>query len=188
MFTEQPILPLAILMHDFKLEHAHDNIARVLHMELPDLHKKCVFVSDHEIGFKNAFRKYYPTMPHLRCWNHALKDVKAAVKKYFDFEQDSQTTEQQQQQMSYEEQQTSIEEVQKNIEEQHDDRPTKKQLVSRIMEEIKDLLRSTTRDEFNNEYANVSQLWSPKFHHYFETYCIPTIDELGKTKYVSDGN
>ncbi|CAF0895920.1 unnamed protein product [Adineta steineri] len=177
MFTERPILPIAILMHDTKQEYAHDNIARVLEMELPDLYKKCVFITDHEIGFKNAFRKCYPTMPQLRCWNHALKDIKIAAKKYLHVEQQSQTTEQQQ--TPSDEQQTSNEDTQMKIEQQDDNLLTKKQLVACVMEEIKDLLRSTTRDEFINEYANVSQSWSPEFYHYFETYCLPSIDELG---------
>ncbi|CAF1596322.1 unnamed protein product [Rotaria sp. Silwood1] len=81
IFSERPILPLAILMHDRKLQSGHERFVQILNNELPNLHKNCILVTDGEDALKNAFRKYYPRMLQLRCWNHAMNDIKAAAKK-----------------------------------------------------------------------------------------------------------
>ncbi|CAF4866871.1 unnamed protein product, partial [Rotaria socialis] len=76
MFSEKPILPLAILMHDSKRELVHECFVQIINHELPDLLKKSILVTDGENALKNAFQTHYPTMLQLRCWNHAIKDIK----------------------------------------------------------------------------------------------------------------
>ncbi|CAF4416340.1 unnamed protein product, partial [Rotaria magnacalcarata] len=83
MLSEKSILPLAILMHDSKRELVHERFVQIINHELPDLHKKSILVTDGENALKNAFRTHYPTMLQLRCWNHAIKDIKLAAKRYY---------------------------------------------------------------------------------------------------------
>jgi hypothetical protein len=158
MFSERPILPLAILMHDTKRSESHNHFVYILSSEIPDLHKKCVLVTDCEIALKNAFQAYYPAMLQLRCWNHGLKNLKLAAKKCFRSEQ------------------------QINAADEIDDETDKREAVANLMDMIKDLLRLSSRADFLMEYENISTSLPRQFREYFEKNYLPTIDELGEYK------
>ncbi|CAF2975077.1 unnamed protein product [Rotaria sp. Silwood2] len=118
IFSERPTLPLTILMHDRKLQSGHERFVQILNMDLPNRHKNCVVVTDSEDALKNAFRKYYPTILQLRCWNHGSADIKAAAKKYFFVEQ------------------------QTNVADDADTQANKKEIIDHVIDTIKNLLRA----------------------------------------------
>ncbi|CAF4078028.1 unnamed protein product [Rotaria sordida] len=155
MFSERPILPLAILMHDRKLQSGHERFVQILNNELPNLHKNCILITDGEDALKNAFRKYYPTMLQLRCWNHAMNDIKSAAKKYFFVEQ------------------------QQNVVAATDAQLNKKEIIDHVIDTIKTLLRASSYNEFRVQYENISLHWSKRFVEYFEKNTLPIINELG---------
>lgn len=160
MFSERPILPLAILMHDTKQQDVHQHFVHILSIELPDLHKKCVLVTDCETALKNAFRTYYPTMLQLRCWNHGLKNLKSAAKKCFYSEQETNDTG------------------------EVDDQANKKEAVANLIDTITNLLRASSRADCLHEYENISTSWPKEFREYFEKQYLSTIDELGEQKFI----
>ncbi|CAF4937674.1 unnamed protein product [Rotaria sp. Silwood1] len=155
IFSERPILPLAILMHDRKLQSGHERFVQILNNELPNLHKNCILVTDGEDALKNAFRKYYPRMLQLRCWNHAMNDIKAAAKKYFFIEQ------------------------QKNVVADADAQMNRKEIIDGVIDAIKTLLRASSYNEFRVQYENISLHWPKRFVEYFEKNTLPIINELG---------
>ncbi|CAF3364813.1 unnamed protein product [Rotaria socialis] len=155
MFSEKPILTLAILMHDSKRELVHERFVQIINHELPDLHKKSILVTDGENALKNAFQTHYPTMLQLRCWNHAIKDIKLTAKRYYYNDQENHAND-------------------------DDSVPkTKKEIIADVMDSITNLLRVSTRAEPLAEFQNILQSWPIKFRKYMETYILPIIDELG---------
>jgi len=170
MFSELPVLPLAILMHDTKRQLAHEEFVHSLSRELPDLQHKCILVTDGEPALKNAFHKYYPSMLQLLCWNHVMKNLKYHAKKYFDAEQESHVTEEHE-----------------NVIEQHDNQvASQTEVITRVIDTIKNLLRALSLDDFLVQYGNISKSWPPEFRAYFDTHHLSTIDEIGKNKEFTD--
>ncbi|CAM4845793.1 unnamed protein product [Rotaria magnacalcarata] len=154
MLSEKPILPLAILMHDSKRELVHERFVQIINHELPDLHKKSILVTDGENALKNAFRTHYPTMLQLRCWNHAIKDIKLAAKRYYYNDRENHAND-------------------------DDSVPkTKKEIIADVMDSITNILRVSTRAESLVEFQNILQSLPIKFRKYMETYILAIIDEL----------
>ncbi|CAM4845796.1 unnamed protein product, partial [Rotaria magnacalcarata] len=141
--------------HDSKRELVHERFVQIINHELPDLHKKSILVTDGENALKNAFRTHYPTMLQLRCWNHAIKDIKLAAKRYYYNDQENHANDD--------------DSVSK----------TKKEIIADVMDSITNLLRVSTRAESLVEFQNILQSWPIKFRKYMETYILPIIDELG---------
>ncbi len=161
MFVEQPIVPLAILLHDYKREQSHNRFVQILFREIPQLQKnceKCVLITDGEDALKNAFQCYYPKLEQLRCWNHLNKNVKAAAKKYYRPVQAIADVDQQ-----------DINVVRKK----------KREIIDNLMDEITNLFRASSKLDFTNEYNNVSQPWPSSFRDWFNKNLLPTIDEIG---------
>lgn len=158
MFTEQPVVPLAVLFHETKYQHTHDRFIEILQREIPDIPKNSVLITDCEAALKNAFRRFYPNTEQFRCWNHFKQNVKRAAKKRLSIQQLG----------DFIDEDGSLNLVTR--------RAMKKQLIGNI----EDLLRLPTRMEFDAKYNTISSTWSEKFRQYFRTHVLPTIDELGE--------
>ncbi|CAF1097757.1 unnamed protein product [Didymodactylos carnosus] len=81
-FVENPIIPLAIFIHDHKNREAHDKLTNILKVH-PSIEKKCIIISDGKLSFKNSFHDAFPVMKHLRCHNHYANDLKKWLKQDF---------------------------------------------------------------------------------------------------------
>ena len=145
-------------MHGRRFETCHERFVQVLFRELPNIQKYCVLISDAEDAPNNAFRKYYPTMPQLRCWNHFISDIKVAAKKYYCVEQ------------------------QRNLA-AADNHMDKKEIIDHLIDTIKNLLCAASYTEFYAQYSHVSLQWTKAFLEYFEKNILPIVNELGKQKY-----
>ncbi|CAF0875081.1 unnamed protein product [Didymodactylos carnosus] len=154
MFSVEPMLPLAILMHDTKRESAHERFVQILHVHLPKLHEKCVLITDCEPAQKIALRTYYPTMLQFRCWSHATENLKYGVTKYYFNEQ-----------------------VPDAVDDDNDPR-SKREIIAGVMDSITNLLRATSHTDLLTEYENISVSWPRSFREYFENNFLSTIDEL----------
>lgn len=190
MFSERPLIPLAILLHDTKQDYAHDRFIQTLSMELPDLHKKCILVTDAESALKNAFRQYYPQLMQFRCWNHAFKNLRFAAKKSFCMKERTSTDNQMNSDKfdfeifdgeadSYEEDADQI-----DLDAETNEQKTKRELITEQLDMIRELLRADSRADFLLGYHNVSASWPYQFRRYFEKKYLPTIDELGEYKII----
>ena len=149
-------------MHDSKRGIVHDRFVQIINHELPDLHKRSVLVTDGENALKNAFRNYYPTMLQLRCWNHVIKDIKLAIKKYYINEQEEHTN--------------NDDFLQKN----------KKEIIADVIDSITNGLRASTRDESLGQFKTMFKSWPRRFCEYIETHFLPIVDQLGEHKEVFD--
>jgi hypothetical protein len=159
MFVEEPVIPLAILLHDTKRERAHNRFIQILHYEVPELGRNCVLITDCEDALKNAVRFFYPNVEQLRCWNHLGKNIKAAIKKYYLPAQ----------------QIGDIDEEDLNVISKK-----KREIVHNVLDTITNLLRSPSKFEFTNQYNNISQAWPSKFRDWFNNNLLSTIDEMGE--------
>jgi hypothetical protein len=163
MFVEEPVVPLAILLHDTKCEQAHNRFVQILHNQIPEIGKHCVLITDCEDALKKAFRFFYPTVEQLRCWNHLGKNIKAGIKKYYLPAQ----------QIAYadpDEQDPSV--ISKK----------KREIISNVIDSITNLLRATSKLEFKNQYNDISQIWPSGFRDWFNRNLLATIDEMGQLK------
>ena len=160
MFSERPVIPLAILMHDTKRDPSHTRFVQILSKELPQLHEKCVLVTDCEDALNTAFRTYHPAMLQFRFWNHASANVKAAIKKYF---------------LRYPTVAHLVNET---------DHQTKRDVVANVIDSITNLLRAPTATDYLAEYENISTSWPVAFRDYLETNIMAKIDELSELKRI----
>ena len=158
MFSERPVIPLAILMHDTKRDATHTRFVQILSKELPQLHEKCVLVTDCEDTLKTVFRTYHPTMVQFRCWNHASANVKVAIKKYF----------------------LRDPTIAPLVNET--DHQIKRDVVANVLDSITNLLRAPTATDYLAQYENISTSWPVAFRDYFETNTMAKIDEPGELK------
>ena len=142
MFVEQPIIPLAILFHDFKKQRTHNRFIQILHDEIPQFSKHCVLVTDGEDALKNAFRFYYPQLDQLRCWNHLGQNIKAAAKTHYVVTQQT----------------ADVDGNDPTVL-----RKQKKEIISNAVDTITNLLRAPSKLDFMNEYNNISQTWPSGF-------------------------
>ena len=77
LFKEAPVIPVAFLIHERKLQACHDELFGICCKLVPTLKKtKKPIVTDEEQAYINTIGQYLPAAAHLRCWNHVLRDAK----------------------------------------------------------------------------------------------------------------
>ena len=77
LFKEAPVIPVAFLIHERKLQTCHDELFGTCCKLVPALKKtKKPIVTDEEQAYVNTIGQYLPAAAHLRCWNHVLRDAK----------------------------------------------------------------------------------------------------------------
>ena len=76
LFKEAPVMPVCFLIHERKFQACHDHLFATCCKLIPSLHKcKKHIVTDEEHAFVNTVKSYLPSAPHLRCWNHIMRDT-----------------------------------------------------------------------------------------------------------------
>ena len=83
-FFQEPVIPLAFLMHEKKTENCHNQFFRKISQIVPLLKdkNKAFFATDHEDAFRNAIKSNFPHSVVLRCWNHLFKNIRDWIKKH----------------------------------------------------------------------------------------------------------
>ena len=76
LFEEAPVIPVAFLLHERKLQECHEEFFSICCKLVPSLTKTAKpIVTDEEQAYVNTIRNHLPTAPHLRCWNHLFRDA-----------------------------------------------------------------------------------------------------------------
>ncbi|RNA32259.1 hypothetical protein BpHYR1_036947 [Brachionus plicatilis] len=72
---KSPAVPLAFFFHEKKFQKSHDEFWRYMSEILPEFSECGFIITDCEDAFRNAIKKYFPSVPLLRCWNHFWKST-----------------------------------------------------------------------------------------------------------------
>ena len=74
IFQEDPVIPIAFLLHERKLALHHIEFFEVCCKLIPALKTtRKPIVTDEEQAYVEAISKCMPGAPHLRCWNHVIQ-------------------------------------------------------------------------------------------------------------------
>ena len=77
MFTENPVIPIAHIIHERKFQKIHEIFFQYIEEKIPRLGTKNIaIVTDKEQGLINAIHNVFPNLTNLLCWNHIIRDVK----------------------------------------------------------------------------------------------------------------
>ncbi|CAF1227020.1 unnamed protein product, partial [Didymodactylos carnosus] len=82
LFVEEPIIPLAVLLHETKEQECHDELIKTLH-KYKQIETKCVLITDGEWALQNSFTDVFLALQTLRCHNHSEKDMKKWLRTNF---------------------------------------------------------------------------------------------------------
>ena len=85
IFHGPPVIPVAFLLHERKLESSHDEFMKFIASEFPTLRQrdhpvKFPLVTDEEKAICSAIDVNLPGVIRLRCWNHTISAVKLWLK------------------------------------------------------------------------------------------------------------
>jgi len=74
-FDPSPIVPLAFLIHERKLQSTHDEFFHHMHLLCPQLDKavNAVMITDNEAAITGSIATHFPNLATFLCWNHVLQ-------------------------------------------------------------------------------------------------------------------
>jgi len=74
-FDPSPIIPLAFLIHERKLESTHAEFFQHIRALCPQLDRatNAVMITDNEAAITGSIRKTFPNLSTFLCWNHLLQ-------------------------------------------------------------------------------------------------------------------
>jgi len=74
-FDEQPVIPLAYLIHERKLTSTHTQFFAHMKTVCPEIGtaKNVVIITDQELSIRQGIRAAYPDVRLFLCWNHVLQ-------------------------------------------------------------------------------------------------------------------
>ncbi|VDI35357.1 Hypothetical predicted protein [Mytilus galloprovincialis] len=82
IFENEPIMPVAFLIHARKKEKVHSKFFDFVASLFPKLNKKAIpFVTNREPGLVNAIMKNFSNCDVVMCWNHLINDFKFNLQK-----------------------------------------------------------------------------------------------------------
>ena len=87
LFNGAPVIPVAFLLHERKLESSHDEFMKFISIKFPALIQsdhsiKFPLVTDGEKAICSAIDKWLPGFIRLRCWNHTFSAARFWLKKH----------------------------------------------------------------------------------------------------------
>ena len=83
MFENDPVIPVAFLLHERKHTSCHQEFFDVCCKLLPARKRTCKpIVTDEEQAYINVISKSMPAAPHLRCWNHVVKAAERWLRRH----------------------------------------------------------------------------------------------------------
>ncbi len=81
-FNENPIIPIAFVIHERKFESVHAQFFTLLKGKMSAVSKiPCTIVTDGEVAITKAVINTMPNWNLVACWNHILRDVEMWLKK-----------------------------------------------------------------------------------------------------------
>ena len=77
-FESQPVIPLAYLIHERKLQETHDHFFSHLQKICPEINTavNVVMMTDQEKAINDGITKNFPNLKTFLCWNHIQQDCK----------------------------------------------------------------------------------------------------------------
>ena len=87
LFMGAPVIPVAFLLHERKLESSHEEFMKFISIKFPILCQKghpfkFPLVTDEEQAICSAIDKHIPGFIRLRCWNHTVSAARFWLKKH----------------------------------------------------------------------------------------------------------
>ena len=77
LFKESPVMPAIFLIHERKLQTAHEQLFQIASIKVPSLtHQTFPMVTDEERGIVNSIENHLPMATRLRCWNHIFRNAR----------------------------------------------------------------------------------------------------------------
>jgi len=74
-FVENPVIPLAYLMHERKFQKTHEEFFRHVRDTCPEIEaaSNVIFVTDQELAINQSIAATFPSTKSFLCWNHVLQ-------------------------------------------------------------------------------------------------------------------
>ena len=87
LFRGAPVIPISFLLHERKLESAHEEFMKYVAANCPTLANSSndiniPIVTDEERAICSSIDKWLPGVIRLRCWNHAFSAIRFWLKKH----------------------------------------------------------------------------------------------------------
>lgn len=87
LFQGAPVMPICFLLHERKLETAHEEFMKYVAVSCPTLanHRneiKIPIVTDEERAICSSIDKWLPGVVRLRCWNHTFSAIRFWLRKH----------------------------------------------------------------------------------------------------------
>lgn len=85
LFDSSPVVPAAFLLHERKVESAHENFMSLIKKDLPSLlsiNSPVPIITDDEQSVCNAIDKILTGVILIKCWNHIINSVKLWLRRH----------------------------------------------------------------------------------------------------------
>lgn len=87
LFKDAPVMPVCFLLHERKLESAHEEFMKFVAVSCPTLANdrngsKIPLVTDEERAICSSVDKWLPGVIRLRCWNHTFSAIRFWLRKH----------------------------------------------------------------------------------------------------------
>ena len=87
LFRGAPVIPISFLLHERKLEAAHEEFMKYVAANCPTLANSSndiniPIVTDEERAICSSIDKWFPGVIRLRCWNHTFSAIRFWLKKH----------------------------------------------------------------------------------------------------------
>lgn len=77
-FEDSPVIPLMYMIYERDVPEVHDTFFMRFAAAVPEFStpQRMIITSNEEVSITNAIAKHCPDVPRLRCWQHALQNIK----------------------------------------------------------------------------------------------------------------
>jgi hypothetical protein len=77
-FEDNPIIPLMYMIYERDVPEVHNTFFMRFAEAVPEFStpQRMIITSNEEVAITNAIAKHCPDVPRLRCWQHALQNIK----------------------------------------------------------------------------------------------------------------
>jgi hypothetical protein len=86
LFVAAPVIPACFLIHERKLQAAHDEMMKFISLQIPRLcncgSNSIPIVTDEEKAICSAIDCFLPGAVRIRCWNHTISSAKYWLRKH----------------------------------------------------------------------------------------------------------
>lgn len=77
-FEDNPVIPLMYMIYERDVPEVHNTFFMRFAEAVPEFStpQRMIITSNEEVAITNAIAKHCPDVPRLRCWQHALQNIK----------------------------------------------------------------------------------------------------------------